>query len=72
MAQLGQVQVSPIVISSVLTGGIGTSRSGKLMSSIEGVAAELRRSGAELVTALQSTKEIKRQAFERLDKASGS
>lgn len=40
------------------------------MSSIEGVAAELRRSGAELVMALQSTKEIKQQAFERLDKAS--
>ncbi|EJO29431.1 hypothetical protein [Achromobacter marplatensis] len=40
------------------------------MSSIEGVATEMRRSGAELVMALQSTKEIKQQAFERLDKAS--
>lgn len=40
------------------------------MSSIESVAAELRSSGAELVMALQSTKEIKQQAFERLDRAS--
>ncbi|SEL68001.1 hypothetical protein SAMN05216359_113136 [Roseateles sp. YR242] len=40
------------------------------MSSVESVATELRSSGAELVTALQSTKEIKRQAFERLDQAS--
>ncbi|WP_175131457.1 hypothetical protein [Achromobacter pulmonis] len=40
------------------------------MSGIEGVAAELRSSGAELVMALQSTKEIKQQAFERLDRAS--
>ena len=37
---------------------------------IEGVAAELRSSGAEFVMALQTTKEIKREAFERLDKAS--
>ncbi|WP_457447618.1 hypothetical protein [Roseateles sp. P5_E4] len=40
------------------------------MSSIEDVAAELRSSGAELVTALQTTREIKQQAFERLDQAS--
>lgn len=40
------------------------------MNNIEDVAAELRSSGAELVMALQSTKEIKRQAFERLDNAS--
>ena len=40
------------------------------MSSIESVAAELRSSGAELVLALQTTKEIKQQAFERLDNAS--
>ena len=33
------------------------------MSSIEGVATEMRRSGAELVMELQSTKEIKQQAF---------
>ncbi|QKH38518.1 hypothetical protein FOC84_27730 [Achromobacter pestifer] len=37
---------------------------------IEDVAADLRSSGAEFVMALQTTKEIKRQAFERLDKAS--
>ncbi|GAA0831066.1 hypothetical protein [Cupriavidus pauculus] len=40
------------------------------MSNVESVAAELRSSGMELVTALQTTKEIKRQAFERLDQAS--
>ncbi|WP_241047424.1 hypothetical protein [Achromobacter xylosoxidans] len=40
------------------------------MIGFEAVAEELRSSGAELVMALQSTKEIKAQAFERLDKAS--
>ncbi len=40
------------------------------MNGVESVAAELRSSGAELVMALQSTKEIKQQAFDRLDKAS--
>lgn len=41
-----------------------------MMRGIEKIAAELRSSGAELVTALQSTKEIKQPAFERLDQAS--
>lgn len=40
------------------------------MGSIEEVAARLRSNGMELVAALQSTKEIKQQAFERLDSAS--
>ena len=40
------------------------------MGSIEEVAARLRSNGMELVAALQTTKEIKQQAFERLDSAS--
>ncbi len=40
------------------------------MINVDGVAAELRSSGAELVMSLQSTKEIKVQAFECLNNAS--
>lgn len=40
------------------------------MGDVESVAAELRSSGFELITVLQSTKEIRLQAFDRLNQAS--